>query len=222
MTNALSGTERTRLRREPQRTVKDRLILHQIIDEALICHIGFVDMDQPYVIPTLAWRVDEMLYLHGSRGSRMLKVLKSGVDICATFSLFDGLVMARSAFYHSANYRSAVILGKTRLVSSAQEKLDLLELFLEQIAPGRWPDVRAPSKQELEATDVLALPLDEASVKVRKGDPDDKDQDLALPVWAGTIPIRQVFGPMQDADNIDPAQAQPDYSAAFQDRWINK
>jgi|TARA_B100001971_G_C18236524_1_gene567636 hypothetical protein len=197
-------------------------MLFQIIDEALLCHVGFVDKGQPFVIPTLAWRIDETIFLHGSRGSRMLNVLRSGTGICVTFSLLDGLVMARSAFYHSANYLSAVVLGKARSLDSKQEKLQALEQFMERIAPRRWPQVRSPSRQELEATDVFALSLDEASVKVRAGDPGDPDKDLGFPVWAGTIPVRQVFGPMQDADNLDPAHAKPDYRSAFLDRWTER
>jgi len=167
----LGETERTRIRRAPTRAVKETAALYDIIDEAYMCHVGFVVDDSPVVIPTLGRRVDDEVYFHGSRGSRMLKVFKEGGEACLTFSLLDGLVMARSTFHHSANYRSAVIFGRPELVEDTQAKLDALEVFMDNIAPGRWDTLRTTNSQEIDATDVLKLPLDEASVKVRTGEP---------------------------------------------------
>jgi uncharacterized protein len=214
----LGGTKRTKIRRAPARAVADEQALYQIIDESYVCHVGFVDKDHPFVIPTLGWRKGNTLYLHGSRGSRLINVLKQGGDACITFTLLDGLVMARSAFHHSANYRSAVILGKPKLIESLDDKLKALYYFMENIAPGRWDELRETNDQEIAATDVLQLPMSEASVKVRTGDPVDDDADLDHPVWAGIIPITQKIGPAVDAENNQ--HATPDFSAAFGDRWV--
>ncbi len=211
----LGSTEKTRIRRAPTRAVKEESMLYEIIDNAYVCHVGFVDKGAPIVIPTLGWRSGDTVYIHGSRGSRMLNVFKQGGEGCVTFTLLDGLVMARSAFHHSANYRSAVIFGKPTVIESREEKLDALEVFMDNIAPGRWDTLRETNDQEIEATDVLALPLDEASVKVRTGDPIDDEEDLDHPVWAGIIPIERVFGPTIDsADNLATQQA-PDFSSVF-------
>ena len=218
---ALGSTKRTRVKRSPTRSVTERQVLHEIIDTCYVCHVGFVDQGHPFVIPTLGWRVDETVYIHGSRGSRMLKVIKAGGDVCITFTLLDGLVMARSPFHHSANYRSAVVLGKPTLVQSREEKLDAMEVFMENISPGRWPELRETNSQEIEATDVLALPLIEASVKMRTGGPIDDDEDMSLPIWAGIIPVKLKIGPAMIADpNNLPGLETPDYSAAFDDRWL--
>jgi nitroimidazol reductase NimA-like FMN-containing flavoprotein (pyridoxamine 5'-phosphate oxidase superfamily) len=219
MENPLAGTERTRIRRSPTRSVKERESLHQIIDETMICHVGFVHEGQPFVIPTLGWRESNTLYIHGSRGSRMLKVLKDGAEACITFTLLDGLVMARSAFHHSANYRSAMILGCPKILESKTEKLAALEIFMELIAPARWDKLRETNSQEIEATDVLQLDMNEASVKIRSGDPIDDDEDMQHPVWAGVIPVKQVFGPMVAAEDCLASESAPDYSDAFEDRW---
>ena len=215
----LGETDRTRIRRAPTRAVKQTRVLYQIIDESYICDVGFVINNGPVVIPTLGWRVDDEVYFHGSRGSRMLNAFKAGGQACLTFTILDGLVMARSAFHHSANYRSAVIFGTPTLVEDRQDKLDALEVFMENIAPGRWDRLRETNDQEIEATDVLKLPLNEASVKVRTGDPIDDEADLLHPVWAGIIPIKRMFGPVMDsADNLDDETA-PDFSDVFGEKW---
>jgi nitroimidazol reductase NimA-like FMN-containing flavoprotein (pyridoxamine 5'-phosphate oxidase superfamily) len=216
----LQPTKRTRIRRAPTRAVFDRKILNQILDEALLCHLGFNDNQQTYVIPTLCWRVENRLYVHGSTGSRMLKILRSGASVCITITLLDGLVMARSAFHHSANYRSAVILGSMQAVENEADSLTALEHFMEHIAPGRWSEVRAPNNKELKATDLFWISLDEVSVKVRTSDPADDDDDMDLPVWAGLIPVNQQFGPMVDAEDMQLKVATPDYSHVFGQRWV--
>ncbi len=215
----LGETERTRIRRAPTRAVKETEALYQIIDESYVCHVGFNDNGSPVVIPTLGWRVDDTAYFHGSRGSRMLKVFKEGGEACMTFTLLDGLVMARSAFHHSANYRSAVIFGKPKLIESREEKLRVLEVFMDNIAAGRWDELRETNEQEIEATDVLSLDLDEVSVKIRGGDPIDDDEDMDHPVWAGIIPVNRTFGPTIDsADNLA-SQTPQDFSEVFGDKW---
>lgn len=215
----LGSTEKTRIRRAPTRAIKEEAMLYEIIDQSYVCHVGFIDSGSPIVIPTLGWRENDTVFFHGSRGSRMLKVFKDGGEACLTFTLLDGLVMARSAFHHSANYRSAVIFGKPAVIESREDKLAALKIFMDNIAPSRWEALRETNDQEIEATDVLALPLDEASVKVRIGDPIDDEEDLNHPVWAGIIPIKRAFGPTIDAaDNLD-SQTAPDFSSVF-DHYI--
>ena len=185
-------TTRTRVVREPQRGVYDREVINQILDEAFICHVGFVIDGQPFVIPTGFGRVDDTLYIHGSAASRMLKQLSGGIPVCVTVTLLDGLVLARSVFNHSMNYRSVVVLGTADLVSDPQEKLAALHSLSEHIAPGRWEHSRQPSDRELKATSVLKLPLRECSAKVRTGPPIDDDEDMSLPFWAGVLPLELV------------------------------
>lgn len=187
----LTITQRTQIKRLPQRGNYDRALIHQILDEALICQVGFVVDGQPFVIPTAYGRVGDYLYIHGSPASRMLRTLKAGVEVCVTVTLLDGLVLARSAFHHSMNYRSVVIFGKATLVEAASEKLEALKAFTDHVMPGRWAEVRPPNPQELAGTLVLSLPLEEASAKVRTGPPKDDDADYALPVWAGELPLHQ-------------------------------
>ena len=190
----LEQTERTKVRRLSSRGSYERETIYAILDEALICHVGFVVDGQPFVIPTIHWREGDTLYFHGSAASRMLRTLRGGVDACVTVTLLDGLVMARSAFHHSMNYRSVVVFGKARDVSDREEKLRALERLVEHIAPGRSAEVRAPNESELRQTLVLALPLEEASAKVRTGGPVDDADDYQLPVWAGVVPMRIVRG----------------------------
>lgn len=215
----LSTTERTRVRREPSRMMKERKLLHEIIDQAFFCHIGFTDDYQSYVIPTLSWRIDEKVYIHGSTGSRMIKQLKNDNNdhqsVCLTFTLLDGIVMARSAFYHSANYRSAMVLGKLESIESNDEKNSLLQQYLEKISPGRWDNVRQPNAKELKATAVLSLSLDEASVKMREGDPGDPEADVNIPVWAGVIPVERTFRPGIDAKNLDAGIDDPELNMDY-------
>lgn len=184
-----SPTERTQVRRLPKRGVYDRSRIHAILDEGFLCHVGFLVDGQPYVIPTGYVRAGDQIYLHGSAASRMLRSLDQGIDVCLTVTLVDGFVLARSAFHHSMNYRSVVVLGKARLVGTPEEKWEALRRFTNHIVPGRWDEVRQPTAQELKATSVLALALDEASAKVRTGPPVDDEEDYALSVWAGVVPL---------------------------------
>jgi nitroimidazol reductase NimA-like FMN-containing flavoprotein (pyridoxamine 5'-phosphate oxidase superfamily) len=218
----IKPTPRTRIRRVPTRATFDRARLNEILDEALMCHVGFSDGQQTYVIPTLCWRIDNRLFVHGSAGSRMLKILASGIQVCVSVTLLDGIVLARSAFHHSANYRSAVILGPMHKLEDAEQRLSVLTHFMEHIAPGRWPMVRAPNPKELKATHIFWIELDEVSVKIRSGDPGDDEADLDLPVWAGVIPVRQVFGPLQASANNAGNRSKPDYRSAYGKRWRAK
>src|SRR5215470_14728036 len=190
--STFAPTERTQVKRLPKRGAYDRETVYKILDEAFVCHVGFVADGQPYVIPTNYGRSGDTLYLHGSAASRMLKTLSGRVPLCVTVTHVDGLVLARSAFHHSVNYRSAVILGTARLVDAPAEKLVALRVFTEHVMKGRWEDVRQPTEQELKATSVLALPLEEVSAKVRTGGPVDDEADYALPVWAGVLPLETV------------------------------
>ena len=183
-------TERTQIKRLPKRGHYDRETVYQILDTSFVCHVGFSIDAQPYVIPMNYGRSGDILYLHGSAASRMLRTLSAGVPVCVTVTHVDGLVLARSAFHHSVNYRSVVILGTARLVEDPAQKMDALRLFTEHVLKGRWNDVRHPTEQELKATIVLALPLEEVSAKVRTGGPLDDEEDYALPVWAGVLPLQ--------------------------------
>lgn len=193
-------TERTRVKRLPKRGCYDSATVYQILDTGFVCHVGFSVDGQPYVIPTNYGRSGDTLYFHGSAASRMLKTLSEGVPVCVTVTHVDGLVLARSAFHHSVNYRSVVILGSARLVDDPAEKTAALRLFTEHVLKGRWDDVRQPTEQELKATTVVALPLEEVSAKIRTGGPVDDEPDYALPVWAGVLPLETVAGsPEPDA-----------------------
>lgn len=186
---AAAPTDRTRVRRLPARGAYDRDTMDAILDEALICHVGFVIEGAPVVIPTIHWRDGDRLYLHGSAASRMLRSLRDGVEACVTVTLLDGLVLARSAFHHSMNYRSVVVFGTARVVDSEEEMVRALEALVEHVVHGRSRDVRAPNESELRQTLVLSLPIDEASAKIRAGGPSDDEEDYALPIWAGVIPL---------------------------------
>jgi uncharacterized protein len=184
-------SDRVRLRRKRERGSYDRGVIDAILDEALIAHLGIVDEDgQPFVIPTLHARSGDVVYCHGSVASRTLRALATGTPACLTVSLIDGLVLARAAMHHSANYRSAMLIGQATIVEDLDEKRAALRAVVEHIVPGRWDDVRAPSENELSATAVLAIPIDEASAKVRSGGPADDEEDYALATWAGVIPLR--------------------------------
>jgi nitroimidazol reductase NimA-like FMN-containing flavoprotein (pyridoxamine 5'-phosphate oxidase superfamily) len=190
----LEPTSRTTLRRLPARGRFDRETVYAILDEALICHVGFVTDGQPFVIPTIHARVEDRLYVHGSAASRMLKTLEGGVPVCVTATLLDGLVLARSAFHHSMNYRSAVVLGRAEAVTDPKEKSEALEAVVEHVARGRWAEAREPNAKEMAGTLVMRLPIEEASAKVRTGPPLDDEEDYALPVWAGVLPLALVPG----------------------------
>lgn len=183
-------TPKTTLKRLPQRGEFDREVVYQILDEALVCHVGFAVDGQPFVIPTSFGRVGDKLYIHGSAASRMMRTLGGKIPVCITVTLIDGLVLARSAFHHSVNYRSVVVFGQAELVEDEPGKMAALAAITEHIIPGRWAEVRSPNAQELKATTVLVVPLEEASAKVRTGDPKDDDEDMAIPVWAGQLPLR--------------------------------
>ena len=211
-------TERTTLQRLPKRGVYDRELVYRILDEAFICHVGFAREGKPFVIPTGYARVADQLFIHGSQLSRMLRTLSTGIDVCVTVTLVDGLVLARSAFHHSINYRSVVMFGRAAMVDERAAKLAALFAFSEHVIPGRWNDVREPSEQELKATTVLSLPLVEVSAKVRNGPPLDDEDDYALNVWAGVLPLKLAAGaPISDPrlpENIEPPQYTLSYSRA--------
>jgi nitroimidazol reductase NimA-like FMN-containing flavoprotein (pyridoxamine 5'-phosphate oxidase superfamily) len=180
---------RTRVRRMPARADYEREAIHAILDEALVAHVGFAVDGEPYVIPTLHARVGESVYFHGSSASRTVRALAAGAGMCLTITLLDGLVLARSAVHHSVNYRSVVVLGQATAIVEPSEKMAAIEAFTERLVPGRWDEVRPPTAKELKAIQVLSLPLDEASAKLRTGPPKDDDEDYALDVWAGVIPL---------------------------------
>ena len=197
--NSTPASKRTQVQRLPDRGKYDAETIHAILDAAFVCHVGFVVDGQPFVIPTNYARDGQKLYLHGSSASRMLRTLAGGIPVCVTVTHVDGVVMARSAFHHSVNYRSAVALGTAVPVEDRDEKMHALELFTNHVAPGRWNEVRTPTDQELKGTSVLALDLAEASAKIRTGGPKDDAEDYALPIWAGVVPMRVVAGdPLPD------------------------
>ena len=196
----LPQTPRTTLKRLPQRGNYDRELINQILDEGFICHVGFAVEGQPFVIPTGYARVGDSLMIHGAQASRMLRTLGRGIDVCVTVTLVDGLVLARSAFHHSMNYRSVVVFGRATLVDDQAEKLAALRALSEHMIPGRWDDVRKPNEREMQLTTVLSLPLNEASAKVRTGPPLDDEEDYDLLVWAGLIPLGLAAGePVPDS-----------------------
>jgi nitroimidazol reductase NimA-like FMN-containing flavoprotein (pyridoxamine 5'-phosphate oxidase superfamily) len=210
LTMQYQPTPRTTVRRLKKRAVYDKALVHAILDEGFICHVGFVVETQPYVIPTIYARHDEMLYFHGAVASRTLKTLATGVDVCLTVTLMDGMVLARSAFHHSMNYRSVVVLGNARLVQDPDERMLALRVITDHAVPGRWDEVRGPNELELKQTSVLALPLEEVSAKVRSGPPVDDDEDYSLSVWAGVVPIEtRVAKPINDGRVLS-GVAEPD------------
>ena len=208
-------TERTKLKRLPKRGHFDRETVYGILDEGFICHVGFAPEGQPVVIPTGYARAGDNLYIHGSQASRMLRTLSGGVDACVTVTLIDGLVLARSAFHHSMNYRSVVIFGRATPVEEREDKLSALLALSEHIVRGRWADVREPTEQELRQTTVLSMPILEASAKVRTGPPLDDEEDYAMPIWAGVLPLRLETGrPIKDPRLPDGIQI-PEYVLTY-------
>ena len=189
-------TERTQVKRLPKRGNYDRDTVYKILDSGIVCHVGFNVDGQPYVIPTNYGRAGDTLYIHGSAASRMLRTLSSGIPVCVTVTHLDGLVLARSAFHHSVNYRSVVILGTAKLVEDPAEKMEALRIFTEQVMKGRWDDIRIPNEQELKATTVISVALEEVSAKIRTGGPVDDEEDYTLPVWAGVLPLETVARPL--------------------------
>ena len=215
----LSNTNRTEIKKGAHKAISDVDKLHAIIDESLIAHIAITNESGPVVIPMLAWRVDDYVYIHGANNSRLLRSLKQGVQTCLTFTLFDGWVLARSAFHHSAHYRSAVVFGQFEMVADNQEKDRLLNHFIEQIAPGRTKDIRLSNEKELKATMLLRIPLTEASVKISNFGLNDDAQDMGIPVWAGVLPYRTVAGPLQACEDLYECIKEPDYRRAYPNRW---
>ena len=196
-------TPQTQVKRLPDRGLYDRAEIYKILDQGFLCHSGFMVEEQPFVIPTGYGRLGDQLYIHGSAASRMLRSLSGGIKMCITVTLLDGLVLARSAFNHSMNYRSVVVLGTATLVEDAAEKTKALLAISEQIIRGRWAEVRLPSEKELKATTVLRVPLLEVSAKIRTGMPHDEEEDYQLPIWAGVLPIRQASeAPLADPRNL--------------------
>lgn len=204
-------TERTTLKRLPKRAEYDRARVYEILDEAFICHVGFVVDGQPFVIPTGYARIGDRLYIHGSAASRMLRAIGEGIDVCVTVTLVDGLVLARSAFHHSFNYRSVVVFGRAAIVEDEEEKMEALRAFTEHVVPGRWAEVRWPNESEMKATTVLSLALTEASAKIRTGAPIDDDEDHEINVWAGVLPLRLVADDAIKDDQLRSGISLPDY-----------
>lgn len=209
-------TKRTTLKRLPKRGVYERNSVYEILDEGFICHVGFSVEGRPVVIPTGYARVENRLFIHGSQASRMLRTLSQGVDVCVTVTLVDGLVLARSAFHHSINYRSVVIFGRASLVEDQETKLAALFAFSQHVIPGRWDDVRAPTPEEIRVTTVLALELTETSAKVRTGPPLDDEDDYSLPVWAGVIPLRLTSGAPINDPRLPEGIELPPYTQNYQ------
>lgn len=216
----LSNTKRTEIKKGAHKASFDRNHLEQIIDESLIAHIAIHDEQDPIVIPMLAWRVNNYVYIHGAQNSRLMRQLQQSHHTCLTFTLFDGWVLAKSAFHHSAHYRSAIVLGKFEPVHDAHEKDALLNHFIEQIAPGRTQDIRLSSQRELAATMLLKIPLTEASVKISCHGVRDEKHDLDRPVWSGVLPYRTIVGPLQP-EKVNSNIAVPDYSQAYEARWFS-
>jgi nitroimidazol reductase NimA-like FMN-containing flavoprotein (pyridoxamine 5'-phosphate oxidase superfamily) len=211
----IQPTDRTTVRRLAARGSYDRALIHSILDEAPVCHVGFVVDGRPFVIPTLHVRVGDRLYMHGSPGSRMLKAMAGGAEVCVTVTLIDGLVLARSAFHHSMNYRSVVVFGVADAVEDPEEKTRVLRALSEHLIPGRWRDVRGPTPGELKATSVLSLPIDEASAKVRAGPPIDDEEDYASPAWAGVVPLSLRAGEPIPCPRLAPGIGMPPYARSY-------
>ncbi len=215
MSQPHAPTPRTRLVREPDRAVYDREAAYHILDEGFLCQVGFVVDGQPFVIPTSYGRNDANLYIHGSAASRMLRQMKDGVSVCITVTLLDGLVLARSIFNHSMNYRSVVILGKATLVDDPAEKIEALRLLSEHIIPGRWADSRQPNERELKATSILRVPIEEFSAKVRSGPVVDDEEDYSFLTWAGVVPLQMVAGEPIDDARLLAGQVAPGYARSY-------
>ncbi len=212
----IGPTPRTRVRRLPARGSYDRDVINAILDEALVCHVGFVDEGQPIVIPTIHVRIGDRVHLHGSNASRMLVRLREGVPACVTVTLLDGLVLARSAFHHSMNYRSVVIFGRAEETKGREQKLEVFERLVEHVVRGRWADARRPSEEEINATTLVSLPITEASAKIRCGPAKDDEEDYSLPIWAGVIPLElRAATPLAD-EKLAHSIPTPDYVTLYQ------
>ena len=215
MTDTFPKTARNKVKRMPERGHYDAATIYPIIDAALICHVGFAIDDQPYIIPTLHARQGDTILLHGAKGSRLLRHIQSGGEVCITITLLDGIVLARSVFHHSINYRSAVLFGTGAVIADEQARLQALEAFTERLIPGRWQDARQPNAHELRQTTVVAVPIASASAKLRSGPPGDEAEDYDLPVWAGVLPLQQIAGTPLADPQLKPGIALPDYIRDF-------
>lgn len=204
-------TNRNRVRRLPARASYDAATIYPILDEALICHVGFVADGQPFVIPTIHARMGDTIVLHGAKASRLLKHAATGAQLCITCTIVDGLVLARSVFHHSMNYRSAVVFGRGRLIEEYNEKWAALEAITEHVMPGRWADARQPNELEMNATSVVLVEIEEATAKVRSGPPGDEEEDYALPIWAGVLPSEIQFGAPEDDPKLGDGIGVPGY-----------
>jgi len=204
-------TARTRVKRLHQRALYDRKSIYRILDAGVVCHVGYTIDDHPYVTTTSYWRDGDRIYWHGSSASRMLRTLKGGVPVCVNVSLIDGLVLARSGFHSSINYRNVMLFGNAKALDDEQEKLDALKAFSDRITPGRWEELRPPTTQEIKATTVLVMPIEEAVAKERAGPPSDDEEDYALDVWAGEVPLRQVADAPIPDPKLKAGIAEPSY-----------
>jgi nitroimidazol reductase NimA-like FMN-containing flavoprotein (pyridoxamine 5'-phosphate oxidase superfamily) len=211
-------SDRTRVKRLPKRGAYDEETLHAILDEGLVCHVGFAMEGQPYVMPMTYARDGDQILIHGSKASRAMKVIAAGADVCVTVTHNDGLVLARSAFHHSMNYRSVVVLGKGRAIDDPEEKLDAFRRYFDRVIPGRWSEVRPPNAVEMNQTLMVAIPIDEASAKARTGPPSDEAEDYALDVWAGVIPMETIASPPEPDDQLRDGIAAPDYAIGYSRR----
>jgi uncharacterized protein len=214
---AFTPTHRSKVKRLHERGRYDEDTVFAILDAGLIAHIGYVIDGQPYVTPTAYWRRGRTLYWHGSSASRMLRTQEEGIPVCVTVSLLDGLVMARSGFHHSINYRAVMAFGRARIVEDAKAKEAELDYFIERIYPGRVATLRPVNQQELKGTTLLAMEIEEASAKMRTGEPKDDEEDYALNIWAGVIPIRQVVGAVENDPRLKPGIAVPEHLRRFTD-----
>ncbi len=214
MTDSTPASSRVKVKRHGERGHYDRTVIDAILDEGLVAHVGFVVAGQPYVIPTLYARSGDTLYFHGAAANRMLDTMAGG-PVCVTVTLLDGLVLARSHYNHSANYRSVVVLGTPREVTDRDEKMRSFQILVDHVAQGRWEDARQPNETEIKVTRVLALPLDEASAKIRVGPPMDDEADQGLPVWAGVIPLRVVADPPIPAPELTAGIPTPGYASGY-------
>jgi uncharacterized protein len=215
VTDAFPKTKRNQVKRMPERGHYDAATIYPIVDAALICHVGFVLDGQPFVIPTLHARQDDTILLHGAKGSRLLRHVQAGGQVCITITLIDGIVLARSVFHHSINYRSAVLFGSGAVIADDQARLQALEAFTERLIPGRWQDARPPNPLELKQTTIVAVPIESASAKLRSGPPGDEAEDYELPVWAGVLPLRQGLGTPVADPQLKPGVELPDYLRDF-------
>jgi nitroimidazol reductase NimA-like FMN-containing flavoprotein (pyridoxamine 5'-phosphate oxidase superfamily) len=208
-------TDKNRVRRVPERGIYERDIVYDIVDRALIGHVGFSVDGEPFVIPTLIARQDDQILVHGATSSRLMRHIKTGAPLCIAVTHVDGLVLARSIFHHSVNYRSAVLFGAGKFIEDRNAKMEALRLFSERLVPGRWEDVRQPNDVELKATAIASVGIDLASAKIRTGPPGDEEEDYHLPVWAGVLPIHKLYGDPVPDDRLDPAIDIPEYLQKF-------